>query len=113
MKKLTIILALIPVMAQAQIGGRSVYDFLNLTPSARVSSLGGVNVSTMDDDVNFGYQNPALVTDSMHNHVSLSYSNYLADIGYGYASYSRTFDKVGSFHSAIHYVSYGQLQGAD
>jgi hypothetical protein len=112
-KKLILFLTLLPVSLYAQIGGRHVYDFLNLTPSARVISLGGVNVSTIDEDVNFGYQNPALVTDSMHKHVSLSFANYLADIGYGYASYSQRIEGIGNFHSGVHYVSYGKLQGAD
>lgn len=97
----------------AQIGGRHVYDFLNLVPAARIAALGGVNVSLMDDDVNMGYQNPALVNDSMHHRASLSYSSYLADIGYGYAAYSRTIEGVASFHTGIHYVSYGEMQGAD
>ncbi|MCB0846082.1 MAG: hypothetical protein KDE26_22680, partial [Bacteroidetes bacterium] len=88
----------------AQIGGRHIYDFLNLTPSARLVSLGGVNVSTFDDDLNFGVQNPALVNDSMHKQVSLSFSNYLAGINYGYAGYSHTFEGIGSFHSGIQYV---------
>ncbi len=112
-KKLIILLALVPISLHAQIGGRHVYDFLNLTPSARVVALGGVNVSTIDEDVNFGYQNPALVTDSMHKHVSLSWANYLADIGYGYASYSHSIAGVGNFHTGMHYISYGKLQGAD
>ena len=97
----------------AQIGGRHIYDFLNLTPSARLVSLGGVNVSTFDDDLNFGVQNPALVNDSMHKQVSLSFSNYLAGINYGYAGYSHSFEGIGSFHSGIQYVNSGQMQGAD
>ena len=97
----------------AQIGGRHIYDFLNISPSARIVSLGGINVSTLDDDVNFGSQNPALVTDSMHKHLSLSFSNHLTDINYGYASYSHTFEKLGSFHSGIQFANYGKFKGAD
>lgn len=100
-------------MLHAQIGGRGIYDFLNLTPSARIGALGGFNVSTIDEDVNFGFQNPALVSPAMHGNISLSIVNYLSDIGYGYASYSHTIDKVGSFHSGIHYVNYGKMEGAD
>lgn len=98
---------------QAQVGGRHVYDFLNLSPSARLISLGGFNVSTLDDDLNMAVQNPALANDSMHKHISLSFANYLLDIGHGYAGYSHTIDGIGSFHTGIHFVSYGQFQGAD
>ena len=108
---LAVISTALPV--EAQIGGRHVYDFLNLTPSARLVSLGGVNISTIDDDLNFAIQNPALVNDSMHKHASLSFSNYLAGINYGYAGYSHTFEGIGSFHSGIQYVNSGEMQGAD
>ncbi|MEZ4827446.1 MAG: type IX secretion system protein PorQ [Bacteroidia bacterium] len=117
MKKnlLTLFFALLSVSTSlnAQIGGRHVYDFMNLSPSARLVSLGGVNVSTIDDDINLATQNPALLTDSMHQIASLSFSNYLAGIRYGYAGYSRTWDGIGSFHTGIHYVNSGEMQGAD
>ncbi|MEM6629461.1 MAG: penicillin-binding protein, partial [Bacteroidota bacterium] len=73
-----------------QIGGRHVYDFLNLTTGPSVTAVGGVNVSTMGDDLHMAYQNPALLTDSMDNHLVLSYTDYLSDIGFGYAGYSRS-----------------------
>ena len=107
------LLCVCPNFLWGQIGGRHIYDFLNLSPSARLASIGGVNVSTFDDDINFGYQNPALVNDSMHQRLGLSFVNYLSDISYGYAGYSHTFDKLGSFHTAIHYVDYGTFKEAD
>jgi len=96
-----------------QIGGNHVYDFLNLTPSARLVALGGINVSIMDDDIHFGSQNPALVSPEMNRQAGLSFSNYLAGIRYGYAGYSQTFEGIGSFHSGIQYMNSGQMQGAD
>lgn len=108
-----LLLLWIPLGLSAQIGSRHVFDFLNLSPSARIASLGGTNVSTLDDDLNFGYENPALVTDSMHKQVSLSFTNYLAGINFGYASYSHTFEGIGSFHTGIHYLNSGEMQGAD
>ncbi len=106
-------LSLLLVPATAQIGGRHVYDFLNLAPSARHAAIGGINVSTWDDDPSFAAQNPALLNDSMHQKLALSFVNYLADIGYGYAGYSHTREGIGSFHGAIQYVSYGNMQSAD
>jgi hypothetical protein len=35
----------------SQIGGESTYEFLNMSPSARVSALGGQNVSISDHDL--------------------------------------------------------------
>ncbi|MEM9985291.1 MAG: PorV/PorQ family protein, partial [Bacteroidota bacterium] len=99
--------------ASAQVGGRHIYDFLNLVPSARIGALGGVNVSILDDDVHFGSQNPALVNPEMHQRLVASYSPYLAGIKYGYTGYSHTVEGIGSFHSAIQYMNTGQMQGAD
>ncbi|MDX2247849.1 MAG: type IX secretion system protein PorQ [Bacteroidia bacterium] len=117
MKKILLLLfcytALLRVNLPAQIGGRHVFDFMNLSPSARLVSLGGVNVSTVDDDLNLAVQNPSLISDSMHKQVSLSFSRYLAGIRYGYAGYSHTFKGIGSFHAGIHYVNSGEMQGAD
>lgn len=110
---LCILLGTVSVPALGQIGGRHIYDFLNLAPSARHAALGGVNISTIDDDPSFAVQNPALLNDSMHKQVALSFVNYLADIGYGYAGYSHTFEKLGTFHSGIQFVNYGRMQAAD
>jgi hypothetical protein len=108
-----ILLACLPIVAAAQIGGRHVFDFLNLSSSARVASLGGANISTSDYDLNMAYQNPALCSDSMHQGISSSVANYLSDITYGYAGYSHTFDNIGSFHTGIQYLSYGKMIESD
>lgn len=114
MKRLFLSLLLVlPLFLSAQIGGRHVYSFLNLTPAARTASLGGINISTYDHDANFAYQNPALLNDSMHQQASFSIANYLAGITYGYASYAHTFDGIATFHSGVQYLSYGKMIEAD
>ncbi|MEL7339828.1 MAG: type IX secretion system protein PorQ, partial [Bacteroidota bacterium] len=115
MKKTFIFLSILSCfgLSQAQIGGRNVYDFLNLTPTGRLVALGGVNVSTMDDDPNQAAQNPALLNDSMHNQLSLSFSNYLAGIVYGYTSYAYHKEGIGTFHAGVQYVNYGKMIEAD
>ncbi|MEO1448232.1 MAG: type IX secretion system protein PorQ [Bacteroidota bacterium] len=116
MKHGVIFLILLPLSISCvlgQIGGRNTYDFLNLTPSARLVSLGGVNISTLDDDPNFASQNPALLNSSMHKHATASFSSYLAGINYGYAGYVHHFDSIGTFHSGVQYLNSGDMQGAD
>ena len=57
MKKIVvIILFYLPFLCNAQIGGTHTYDFLNITHSARVSSLGGEVIAITDDDLNFSVQ---------------------------------------------------------
>lgn len=103
----------LPLLLNAQIGGRNVYDFLNLTPAARTAALGGVNITTYDHDANFAFQNPALLNDSMHQQIGLSFVNFLGGINYGYASYAHSVEDVADFHGGVQYVGYGEMIQAD
>jgi hypothetical protein len=90
-----------------------VYDFLNLSPSARQAALGGVNISAYDHDAMFAYQNPALANDSMHQQASFAIANYLSDITYGYAGYAHHVQDVATFHGGVQYLSYGKMIESD
>ncbi len=93
----------------SQTGGDNVYEFLNLTHSGLVSSLGGTNVSLPGDNLNLTYHNPALLTPGMDKTLALSYSNYFAGINYGQVTYSRTFQKAGNFAAGLTYLNYGSF----
>lgn len=92
--------------------GRNVYEFLNLTPSGLVTSIGGANVSIHGNDPNMAYHNPALLLNGMDRSVSLNYVNYFAGINYGLAMYSRSFE-AGNFAAGITYLNYGSFTEAD
>ena len=111
--KLILLLVFIPVVSFSQIGGSGVYDFLNLTNSARIASIGGKNISIYDDDLNFAHQNPALLNPDMHNRIVLNYINYFAGVNFGYAGYAVDKGKLGTFSAGIHYVNYGKFIAAD
>ena len=98
--------------AICQIGGKA-FQFLDMTNSARVAALGGKSVAIHDDDLNIAYYNPSIVSEGMSNQFVLNYVNYFAGINYGYASYARSFDKIGNFAAGIHYLNYGSFIGAD
>lgn len=104
---------MLPLLLDAQIGGRNVYDFVNLTPAPRAAALGGYNITTYDHDANFAYQNPALVNDSAHGQVGMSFVNFLGGINYGYASYAHSVPDIADFHAGVQYVSYGEMIEAD
>jgi hypothetical protein len=93
--------------------GDNVYDFLNLTNSARIAGLGGQQTAIFDDDLNFVYHNPSLLNGSMSNHIVLNYIPYIGDIAFGYVSYARTLNKIGNLGAGIHYIDYGKFTGAD
>jgi len=99
--------------SNAQIGGESTYQFLELTNSARIAALGGTQIALHDTtDLNLPYTNPALLHKAMDNRVLVNYVNYLTDINYGYASYAKTYDGIGNFALGMHYINYGDFKEA-
>ena len=92
-------------MLQAQSGGKEVFSVLNIPSSARIAALGGSPVAVLDNDLNLGLFNPALLNREMGRQVALSYLPYMADIGIGYGSYGHHFDSLGLTASAsVQYV---------
>jgi hypothetical protein len=106
-------ISLITFNAYPQLGGRNTYEFLDLTNSARVASMGGKVNSVWDDDLNLPFYNPSLLNEGMRNHMVLNYVNYFTDVNYGYVSYASTIDKIGNVAAGIHYINYGKFIGAD
>jgi len=90
--------------------GRGVYQFLDLPVSSRLAALGGTNVSLRDNDINFAFQNPALLTSETHNVLGLNMANYLADIQFGSVVYGRTFGRKNFLAFGIQYVDYGTFK---
>jgi hypothetical protein len=114
-KKLLILLFTIAIFSSAfsQTGGDNVYEFLNLTHSGLVSSLGGTNVSLSGNDLNLAYHNPSLLNSSMNNSLALNYVNYFAGINYGLAMYSKSVPGIGNFGAGLTYLNYGSFEEAD
>ena len=99
--------------AIAQIGGEHVYEFLNLSPSARITALGGLQVATMDEDVSLAAQNPSLYNSEMNTHLSLNTVAYVAGINHGYLGFAKDMDSLATFGVGVQYISYGDFIGAD
>jgi hypothetical protein len=97
----------------SQTGGDNVYEFLNLTHSGLVSSMGGSNVSLQGNDLNLAYHNPALLNSDMNNSLALNYVNYFAGINYGLAMYSRSYAGTGNFAAGLTYLNYGSFTETD
>lgn len=98
----------------AQIGGKYVYQFLNLAQSPRQAALGGKTVTVVDYDVNQAFYNPATINDQMHNRLSANYGNYFGEVSYGTAAYAYTYDRhLLTFHGGVSYVNYGNFDGRD
>ena len=91
--------------------GTGVYQFLDLPVSSRLAAIGGKNISLRDNDINFAFQNPALLTTETNNVIGLNIANYLADIQFGSAVYGRTIGKDNYLAIGIQYVDYGSFMG--
>jgi hypothetical protein len=99
--------------ALAQVGGNTTYGFLNLTTSARTMALGTKTIAINDNDLNLAYNNPALLSENMHNHLVMNYVKYFGGINFGYAAYSPGQINEFNFSAGLHYLNYGEFQGAD
>ena len=113
-KSIILILFLVCADSFSQIGGQSVYQFLNLVTSPRQAALGGKVLTIVDSDVNQAHFNPATINPEMDNHLAVNYGNYLGAVTYGTASYAYTYDRhVQTFHAGVNYVNYGKIEGYD
>jgi hypothetical protein len=99
------------IQAQAQVGGKGVYAFLNMPASSRQVALGSNFISVLDNDVSQAWNNPAALNPKMHNHAFATYNNYVSDINSGYFAYGRDFKKLGTFSAGIMYLDYGKFDG--
>lgn len=97
----------------AQTGGQSVHNFLDFSYSGRLAALGGNLISVRDNDPTLILTNPSSIGKNHHNSLALHFTNYFANVGYGSALYSRTFDKIGSFAMEMRFVGYGKFNGTD
>ena len=105
-------LTLRPAAAQ-QIGGRAVFPFLALPPSAQLAALGGMSVSARNDDPSLLYGNPAALNADMDGRLALSYVAYVADIKQSTAAYVFNTQKFGRMGVGITYLNYGSFESYD
>lgn len=107
-----IITATLPLQAQTEGAGSSVFNFLNLPASSRLNALGGENVSLADNDISMAFINPALLTAETDKVLQLNYAYYLAGTMFGSVMYGHNY-KNNYFAAGIHYLDYGQMEYAD
>lgn len=113
MKKIIQLIFLISLNSFSQVGGESIFNFLNLTGSARKASLGGKTL-TLLDDVNQPLWNPSAINQSLDNQLSVNYLNFLADVNLSSVSFAHMINKkIGTVHAGATYLNYGKFVGAD
>lgn len=91
----------------------SAYGFMDVTSSALIYGLGGVNITTVDDNLAATDQNPALLDPSLDNNIAIGYMRYLGSSNFASLRYSRAINDHGTWSAGIRYFGYGSIQGYD
>lgn len=93
--------------------GNSAYNYLNITSSARIYGLGGINITSIEDELSVTDQNPALLGPEMDNQVLVDYMHYLGESNFAGARYARAISERGAWSAGIRYFGYGKMQETD
>ncbi len=89
------------------------YDFLNITSSTRIYGLGGVNITTVDDDIMTVDQNPALLGPEFESQGAVNYMHYLGGSNFAGLRYGQAASTRGAWSAAIQYFGYGSMKETD
>jgi len=96
------------------LGGNAVFNFLTQPNSAQLASLGGVNISSISNDVSMSFHNPALLRTAMDKQLNVSFNAFLAGIG-AYTANTAYHLKAAKLNigAGIQYLNYGSLMQTD
>ncbi|MDE6207237.1 MAG: type IX secretion system protein PorQ [Muribaculaceae bacterium] len=106
-----LLMSYVAVSAAAQTGS-SAYNFLNVTSSARIYGLGGVNISLVDDDISTIDQNPALLGAEMSGMLGMNYMHYIGGSNFAGARYAHSAGERGAWSVGLQYFGYGAIKEA-
>ena len=96
------------------LGGNAVFNFINQSNTPQLSALGGVNISTISNDVGLSFHNPALLRKPMHRSVSASFNSFLGGIkNYSLASAYHVERYNTTVGLGINFFDYGNIAQTD
>lgn len=93
--------------------GSTAYNYLNVTSSSRIYGLGGVNISTVEDDISTTDQNPGLLGPEMDNQLLVDYMRYIGDSNFAGLRFGHSAGEHGAWAAGIRYFGYGTIKGTD
>ena len=95
-------------------GGRATFNFLASPPSARLTGLGGNQISVSDSDINLIGGNPAVLNQNMTGKLGLNHFFLPGNIQSGNAAYAFTIaDNKTWLHLGLHFIQYGEMPRTD
>lgn len=93
--------------------GSTAYNFLNHTSSSRIYGLGGVNISTVEDDISITDQNPALLGPEMSMQTLVNYMRYVGESDFAGVKFAHSAGEHAAWSAGIQYFGYGKMTQTD
>lgn len=93
--------------------GSTAYSFLDIPSSTLAYGLGGVNISSIDDDINSADRNPGLLGPEIDMQAGVNYVNYVGASNFGGVKFGRRAGDHGAWMAGVQYLDFGEFQGAD
>lgn len=93
--------------------GKSAFDFLDLPVSSHMNSLGGNNISIVEEDVSTVHYNPALLGPEMDMLIDLNYMYYVGKTNSAGATFAKAAGERAAWSAGMQYVGYGSITEAD
>ncbi len=109
-----IIVLLSQNFAFSQTGGQHIFQFLELSPSARITATGGNGIGWQNAEASTAWRHPGLLNEKMHTSLSANHQNYFDGIKSGHFAYShyvRKFCLMTQF--GVHYYQTGDVIRTD
>lgn len=110
---LVIVMSLSTSLITVAQDGSTAYNFLNITSSSHIYGLGGINISTVEEDLNITDQNPALLGPEMDMQIGLSYMRYVGSSNFAGAKFAKKAHEHGAWGIGINYLGYGEMKYTD
>lgn len=107
-----LLLTVLPAIVQAQ-ESQTGYNFLRLPVSAHAATLGGENITIIEDDPSLMFSNPALAASVSDRTVGLNYMNYMSGVNYASASYTQVASEKATIAGGLKYINYGSMKETD
>ncbi len=114
MKKVLIYLYILCVATalRAQVADAA-FQFLELPVSSHAAALGGDNITVIEDDADFAYHNPALLTNVSARMLSFNYMNYLQRTNVLGAGYTMAVGERSMLGIKAQYLDFGKMKNTD
>ena len=100
----TILAATIIAAAAYAQDGNSSFEFLDLPVSSHINSLGGNNISIIEEDVSVVHYNPALLGPEMDKIIDLNYIYYMGNTNSAGATFAMAAGNRAAWSAGIQYV---------